>query len=122
MPTSVPNEIILDDDTFWIVSRRELFGPFQYQWSGDLYGIELTYQGEKYGEVCSDEEFFADLKPFRLPISVSRVAALTAGVIANGIRSGSSVDERVSHLIALLQQFQLGRFSIRERPPHDNIQ
>lgn len=114
---SAANEIILNDDKFWIVSRNELFGPFDYQWSGDLYGIEFNYQGEKFGEVCSDEEFFADLKPFGLPLSVARVAALTAGVIAFGIRAGSSLDERVSHLISLLQKFDLGRFQIRESSP-----
>ena len=117
MSHSVANEIILTDDKFWIVSRQELFGPFDYQWSLDLYGIELTYQGEKYGEVCSDDEFYADLKPFGLPISVSRVAALTAGVLAKGIRSGTSIDERISHLIGLLQQFELDRFRIRESTP-----
>jgi hypothetical protein len=106
---SVPNEIILNDDKFWIVSRHALFGPFDYQWSGDLYGIEFNYQGQN----------FADLKPFGLPISVARVAALTAGVIAVGIRAGTSLDERVSHLIALLQQFDLQRFSIRESSPRD---
>jgi hypothetical protein len=114
---SASNEIILNDDKFWIVSRNELFGPFDYQWSGDLYGIEFTYQGEKFGEVCSEEEFFADLKPFGLPLNVARVAALTAGVIAFGIRAGSSLDERVSHLIGLLQTFHLDRFQIRESSP-----
>jgi len=114
---SVPNEIILNDDKFWIVSRQELFGPFDYQWSGDLYGIEFTYQGQKFGEVCSDEELFADLKPYGLPISVSRVAALIAGAIVVSIRSGSSTDERVSHIISLLQTFELERFSIRESTP-----
>ncbi len=115
--TSVSNEIILNDDKFWIVSRNELFGPFNYQWSGDLYGIEFTYKGEKFGEVCSDDELFADLKPFGLPITVSRVAALTAGSIAFGIRAGSCVDQRVIHLIELLQQFELQRFRIRESSP-----
>jgi hypothetical protein len=114
---SVSNEIILDDDRFWVVSRDALFGPFVYQWSGDLYGIEFTYRGIKFGEVCSEEEFFADLKPFGLAITVCRVVALTAGVIAVGIRAGTSVDERVSHLIALLQQFELDRFRIRESEP-----
>ena len=116
---SVANEIILNDDKFWIVSRQELFGPFDYQWSGDLYGIEFTYQGQKFGEVCSDEEFYADLKPFGLPISVARVAALVAGTIVISIRSGTSTDERVTHLISLLQQFDLARFSIRESTPRD---
>lgn len=120
MTHSVPNEIILNDDKFWIVSRQELFGPFDYQWSGDLHGIEFTYQGQKFGEVCSDEEFFADLKPFRLPISVSRVAALIAGAIVVSIRTGSSIDERVAHLISLLQTHRLGRFRIRESSPRRN--
>ncbi len=120
MSRSVANEIILNEDKFWIVSRNELFGPFVYQWSGDLYGIEFTYQGEKFGEVCSEDEFFADLKPFGLPISVARVVALTAGVITVSIRTGSSLDERAAHLIQLLQKFDLQRFSIRESSPRDN--
>ncbi len=120
MSRSDYNEIILNDDKFWIVSRNELFGPFIYQWSGDLYGIEFTFQGQKFGEVCSDEEFFADLKPFGLPISVARVVALTAGVIAIGIRAGTSLDERVSHLISLLEKFSLQRFSIRECSSRDS--
>ena len=115
----VANEIILNDDKFWIVSRQELFGPFDYQWSGDLYGIEFTYQGQKFGEVCSDDEFYADLKPFGLPISVSRVAALMAGAIVISLRSGSSTDERVSHIVSLLETFELDRFSIRESTPRD---
>ena len=117
MSTSVSNEIILNDDKFWIVSRNELFGPFNYQWSVDLYGIEFTYQGEKFGEVCSEDEIFADLKPFGLPITVARVAALTVGSIAFGIREGSCTDQRVIHLISLLQQFELQRFRIRESKP-----
>jgi len=115
---NVPNEIILDNDKFWIVSRHELFGPFDYQWSMDLYGIEFNYQGIKFGEVCSEEEFFADLKPFGLPITVARVAALTAGVLAYGIRSGHSLEERILHLTALLRRFELGRFRIRESSAH----
>ncbi len=120
MSRNVPNEIILDDDKFWIVSRQELFGPFDYQWSVDLYGIEFTYQGVKFGEVCSEEEFFADLKPFGLPITVARVAALTSGALAYGIRTGQSLDERVAHLIALLQKFELSRFQIRESSAHSD--
>ncbi|MFO0979438.1 MAG: hypothetical protein U0996_23730 [Planctomycetaceae bacterium] len=109
------NEIILDDDAFWIVFRNELYGPFHYQWSGDLHGIEFTFKGEKFGEVCSDEEFFADLKPYSLPISVARVATLIAGTIAVGIKNGSTLDERVSHLMELLHDFHLDRFQIRDQ-------
>jgi len=114
---SAANEIIINDDKYWIVCRQKLYGPFNYQWSGDLYGIEFTYQGKKFGEVCSDDEFFADLKPFGLPICVARVAALTAGTFVLGIRRGTSQDERVTHLISLLQQFDLERFRVRESDP-----
>ncbi len=116
MSSAVSNEIILNEDQFWIVRRHHLFGPFNYQWSGDLYGIEFTYKGEKFGEVCGEDEFFADLKPFGLPITVARVAALAAGSIAAGIRSGACTDLRVAHLISLLRQFELQRFRIRECP------
>lgn len=108
------DEIILDLDQFWIVRRRRLFGPFDYQWSSDLYGIELTYRGEKFGEVCGEDEVFADLKPFRLPITVARVATLTAGALIAGIRAGTCRDARVAHLLALLQEHRLQRFRVRE--------
>jgi hypothetical protein len=111
---SVANEIILNDDKFWIVSRQELFGPFDYQWSGDLYGIEFTYQGQKFGEVCSEDEFYADLKPFGLPISVARVAALIAGHSSSAFVPGHQRMSVFHTLISLLQQFDLGRFRIRE--------
>jgi hypothetical protein len=114
---SAANEIILNEDKYWIVCRYELYGPFNYQWSGDLYGIEFTYQGQKFGEVCSEDEFFADLKPFGLPICVARVAVLTAGTFVLGIRQGTSQNERVTHLISLLQQFHLDRFRVRRSDP-----
>ena len=113
----VDDEIILSADQFWIVRKRRLFGPFDYQWSGDLYGIELNYQGQKFGEVCSDDELFADLKPFGLPLTVARVATLTAGALVFGIRAGTCLDSRIAHLIALLQQHDLQRFQIRESRP-----
>jgi hypothetical protein len=107
------DEIVLQGDQFWIVRRRRMFGPFDYQWSMDLYGIQLRYQGREFGEICSETDFFADLKPFGLPLTVARVAALTAGTIVFGIRAGTSVDERIRHLHELLQRFDLQRFAVR---------
>jgi hypothetical protein len=119
--TQISNEIILQDDAFWIVRRHQLYGPFIYQWSGDLYGLEFTYQGEKFGEVCSEDEFFADLKPFGLPVSVARVAAVTAGSIAVGIRAGSREEDRIAHLLLLLRKFDLHRFHIRSTSEHSGL-
>lgn len=113
--TSAPdNAVIFHRGRFWIVARRQTYGPFDYQWSGDLHGIEFTYQGHKFGEYCNDEEFFADLKPFALPLTVCRVAAITAGTLADGIRRGSSQAARLSRLAALLDRFGFSRFVLQD--------
>ncbi len=111
---SFANEILLRGTTFWVSSRGRNFGPFDYQWSGDLHGLELTYCGEKYGEICSTDEMFADLAPFRIPVSVCRVAAIAAATIAEGIGQGESADQRRGRLLAALQRFGFGRFHVRD--------
>lgn len=110
---AVGDEIVLEKTAFWVASRGRCFGPFDYEWSADLHGLELTYQGEKFGEICSDEELFADLAPYRLPMSVCRVAVITAGTLAAGIVDGQCMDERISRLLNLLEQFGYSRFRVR---------
>lgn len=110
---SKSDEIVLQNTAFWVGARGRCFGPFDYEWSCDLRGIELTYQGEKFGEICGPEELFADLAEFKLPISVCKVATITAGTLAVGITDGACVDERVSVLIQTLNQFGFGRFRVR---------
>jgi len=107
------NEIVLCRTAWWIVSRDQRWGPFDYQWSADLRGIEFTYQGEKFGEVCSADEFFADLSPFRIPISVCRVAAIVAGCLAVSVSVVEELDARASRLSHALDEFGFGRFTIR---------
>lgn len=111
--TPSANEIVLSDTAWWVVARGRTWGPFDYQWSDDLHGIELTYEGKKYGEVCSEEEFFADLSPFRIPVSVCRVAAIVAGSLAVSISAAEDTDQRASRLTESLQQFDFGRFIVR---------
>lgn len=107
------NEIILCETAWWIVSRGQTWGPFDYQWSTDLRGIELTFQGRKFGEVCSREEFFADLAPFRIPVSVSRVAAIVAGSLAVSISSAEEPNARTTRLTRILDELGYGRFTVR---------
>ena len=107
------NEIIIGDTAWWITSRGRKWGPFDYQWSSDLRGVELLFQGVKYGEVCSEDEFFADLAPFGLPISVCRVAAIVAGSLAVSLSSVEEMDVRASRLVSALEEFGFGRYSIR---------
>lgn len=114
MFASSENEVILAEDHFWVTFRGQTFGIFDYQWSNDLYGLEFYYQGQKFAEVCSDEEFFADLKPYGLPLCVCQVVALTVGSIVEGVRIGSGTDQRVLQLIKMLGEFGLDRFQIRE--------
>ena len=107
------DEILLDETAFWVATRGRCFGPFDYEWSSDLRGMELTYQGRKFGEICSREELFADLTEFRLPMSVCRVAVITAGTLAAGISDGRGTDERISGLLQSLDSFGYGRFRVR---------
>ena len=108
------DEILLDQTAFWVVTRGRIFGPFDYQWSPDLRGMELTYQGQKFGEICSEEELFADLTEFQLPMSVCRVAVITAGTLAAGIVDGHCMEERISQLLTSLDSFGYGRFLVRQ--------
>lgn len=86
--------ILFDETRFWIVHRKSMHGPFDYQWSHDLDGIEMTYQGEKFGECCSEDELFADLKTFRLPLKVSKVATVVIGSTILGIFEGMNAAEK----------------------------
>lgn len=107
------SEIQVSEGGFWILTRGRQFGPFDYQWSSDLHGIEFTYRGEKFAEICSADEVFADLSPFGLPISVCKVAAITAGAMAIGIANGDCADSRMSQLTQALDTYGFGRFAVR---------
>ena len=108
------HEIILRDSVWWVASRGHTWGPFDYQWSSDLRGVEFLFQGTKFGEVCSEEEFFADLEPFGLPISVCRVAAIVAGSLATSLSTVEAVELRVARLKTTLDEFGFGRFRVRQ--------
>lgn len=107
------DQILLLRTGFWIVARGQSFGPFDYQWSLDLHGLELLYRGRKFGEICSPDSLFADLTEFQLPMSVCRVAVITLGVIASGLSSGDCIDEKASKLMKALDQFGYSRFQLR---------
>ena len=53
--------ILINGSTFWVVHRSRVHGPFDYEWSTDLHGVEFLYQGSKFGEYCSADELYADL-------------------------------------------------------------
>lgn len=113
------DEILLHRTGFWVVARGQSFGPFDYQWSLDLHGLELLYRGRKFGEICSPDSLFADLTEFQLPMSVCRVAVITLGVIANGISAGDCIDQKVSKLMIALDQFGYSRFQLRSSDEDD---
>lgn len=92
----------MDGSRFWVIHRRREYGPFDYEWSHDLRGLSLLYQGVKFGEICSEDEIFADLKEFKLPMSVVKVASLTLGCQLYSIRSGLNPLQRDEFLRAHL--------------------
>lgn len=108
------NEILLQKTAFWVAARGKCFGPFDYQWAPELRGVELTYQGVKFGEIFSAEELFADLSEFQLPMSVCRVAMITAGILTLGVSEGECADQRISNLLEALEKFGYERFRVRE--------
>lgn len=98
------------DTRFWVTHRRREYGPFDYEWSKDFGGIELMYAGRKFGEYCSDEEIFADLKEFQLPTSVKEVGSIVLGCIVYGLLNGYSVEQREALLTRRLQTMGHGKF------------
>lgn len=86
--------IQLEGTRFWVKHRRRVYGPFDYEWSSDFCGVEMLYNGQKFGEYCSCDEIFADLKPFRLPISVVQVTSIVMGCVLFGVLNGLKECER----------------------------
>ena len=86
--------IQFEGSKFWVIHRTQTFGPFDYEWSQDFLGMEMTYCGDKFGEFCSVDEFFADLKPYGLPIRVSEVATLVMILVIRGVLDGATSIER----------------------------
>ncbi len=75
----------IQDTRIWVTHRRLEYGPFDYEWIPNLRGIELTFRGDKFGEILSEEEIYADLSQYRLPPRVVEVAVL---VLGNALYSG----------------------------------
>ncbi len=94
-----------DETQFFVIHRRKEYGPFDYEWSDDFRGMELTFRGLKFGEVCSIHEFFADLKEFHLPMRVVEVASVVFGCMLMGISQGYSSQERALMLVSTLKEF-----------------
>jgi hypothetical protein len=105
------------DSKFWVTHRRREYGPFDYEWSKDFCGIELTYQGTKFGEYCSAEEIFADLKEFKLPRSVSDVASIVIGCIVYSVLNGLAANERHALVMKELQTRGYAGFADEKNPP-----
>jgi hypothetical protein len=96
---------------FWVRHRHREFGPFDYEWSRDMLGIEFLYRRTKFGEYCSDDEISADLKEFKLPMRVVEVTAIVCGSIVFGILNGLSQAEKKAILLRNLQQNELPKFA-----------
>lgn len=103
--------ITFDGTRFWVRHRRREYGPFDYEWSKDFCGIEMMYRGSKFGEYCSSEEFFADLKPYKLPISVAEVSTIAMGCLVYGILNGLNERERRNLLTNRLESLGYGHFA-----------
>lgn len=107
---SVPHSIYLDGTRFWVIHRRKSYGPFDYEWSPDFCGVALLYDGRKFGEYCTSDELFADLRSFQLPLSVVHVSAIVMGCVLYGVMHGLTEAERQCVLRQHLRRLGFGRF------------
>lgn len=108
---SAPTGIRFEGTGFWVRHRNREYGPFDYEWSRDLGGIELTYRREKFGEYCSADEICADLREFRLPMRVVEVSSIICGSIVFGLLNGLSDSEKRDVMRQHLEDRGLERFS-----------
>ncbi len=109
--------IRFEGSRFWVLHRRREFGPFDYEWSQDFSGVEFMYRDHKFGEYCSAEEIYADLKQFSLPMSVVEVASLTIGMVLYGVLNGLPQALWKELLRQRLDESGFERFAIREDGP-----
>jgi hypothetical protein len=114
---SAAHGLRFDGTQFWVVHRHREYGPFDYEWSRDFDGLELCYRGKKFGEICSEDEIFADLKEFHLPMRVVQVASVVFGATLLSILQGLSRDERRDMLAMQLTRHGCGSFIPSEGPP-----
>lgn len=84
----------IEDTQVWVTHRRMEYGPFDYDWIPNLRGIVLTFRGHKFGEILSEEEIYADLSEYRLPLRVVEVAVLVLGNALYSGLHGFNEDER----------------------------
>jgi hypothetical protein len=94
-----------------VIHRRRKYGPFDYEWSKDFLGVELMYAGKKFGEYCSREEVFADLKEFQLPKTVVVVGSIVLGSLICGILEGLGEEARRKLIIEHLEAEGYERFA-----------
>ena len=108
---STANGLKFRGSRFWVTHRRRDFGPFDYEWSKDFCGVEFIYCGRKFGEYCSSEEIYADLKEFELPLRVAEVGSIVMGCLLLGLLNGYSPVERQQFLLHRLRSLGYERFA-----------
>lgn len=70
----------------------------------------MLYEGRPFGEYCSLDELYADLKPFSLPMTVVSVTSIVMGCVIFGILNGLREPERVELLTSRLREYGFNRF------------
>lgn len=113
--TRVQHGILINGSTFWVVHRSRVHGPFDYEWSTDLRGVEFLYQGAKFGEYCSADELYADLAEFKLPRRVCEVASIVIATIVRDILAAVGGQNRAENIAAQLTAMRLEQFATVEQ-------
>ncbi|MFP6764852.1 MAG: hypothetical protein VB858_14600 [Planctomycetaceae bacterium] len=107
----LPSGLRFEGTAFWVRHRHREYGPFDYQWAGDMAGIELFYSQTKFGEFCSADEVFADLREFQLPMRVVEVSAVVCGAVILGLLNGYDAQMKKQIVEQQLKNQGLQRFA-----------
>jgi hypothetical protein len=118
MKKPVHTGIRLRGSAFWVVHRSRAHGPFDYEWSPDFEGVEFLFQGEKFGEYCSEDEIYADLKYHKLPQRVYQVASITIATVVKSIMDGVPEPDRAALLVSQLRTMGFPKFAHVEQIEH----
>ena len=108
---SSPTGIRFEGTAFWVRHRHQEYGPFDYEWARDMAGIELLYDGTKFGEYCSSDEISADMREFRLPMRVVEVSSIVSGAIVLGLLDGLDAASKKQLVEQQLSERGLDRFA-----------
>ena len=114
-PPQPQHAVVVHGDSFEVIHRRRRYGRFTYEWTEDLSGLELLCERRKFGEICTVNQFCADLSDFAMPKPVRCVATIVLGCFVRELGDGRTNPERLLRLRTALDKLGYEKFELLHR-------